>query len=68
MEVIEEIQAPDLVGETLENAEKMAKENGVELVIENDSEELDKRSVVVKEQTPKAGITIKRGSKIYIKY
>ena len=68
VEVIEEIQAPDLVGETLANAEKIAKENGIELVIENLTEELDKQSVVVKEQTPKAGITIKKGSKIYIKY
>ena len=68
LEVIEEIQTPDLIGETLENAEKMAKESGVELVIENLTEELDKQSVVVKEQIPKAGITIKKGSKIYIKY
>lgn len=68
IEIIEEIQAPDLVGETIANAEKIAKESGVELVIENLTEEIDKQSVVVKEQIPKAGITIKKGSKIYIKY
>ena len=52
----------------MQNAEKIAKENGLELVIENLTEELDKQSVVVKEQTPKAGITVRKGSKIYIKY
>ena len=64
----EEIQAPDLLGETIKTAEKMAKENEIELVIENDTEELDKENTKVKDQVPKAGITIKKGSKIYIKY
>lgn len=76
IEVVEEIQAPDLLGKTLDEAQKLAKENEIELVIENETElvieneteELDKKSVIVKEQIPKAGITIKKGSKIYIKY
>lgn len=67
VEVVEEIQAPDLVGKTLEEAQKIAKENEIELVIENEVEELDKQSATVKEQIPKAGITIKKGSKLYIK-
>lgn len=68
VETAEEIQAPDLLGKTLEEAEGIAKENGVELVIENEVEELDKQTVTVKEQIPNAGITIKKGSKIYVKY
>lgn len=68
VEIVEEVQAPDLLEKTLEEAQKMAKENELELVIENESEELDIQNTIVKEQIPKAGITIKKGSKIYIKY
>ncbi len=68
VEIIEEIETPDLLEKTIEEAQKITKENEIELVIENESEELDKQNTIVKEQTPKAGITIKKGSKIYIKY
>ena len=64
----EEIEAPDLLDKTLEEAQKIAKENEIELVIENEKEEMDKQNIIVKEQIPKAGIKIKKGSKIYIKY
>ena len=67
IEQIEEISAPDLIGKSLEEALKTAKENGVELVNENETEELDKQNVVITEQIPNAGITIKKGSKIYVK-
>jgi beta-lactam-binding protein with PASTA domain len=66
--VVEEISTPDLVGKSLEEALKIAKENEVELVIENETEELDKQNTMVKEQVPKAGIIIKKGSKVYVKY
>ncbi|MCI8760531.1 MAG: PASTA domain-containing protein [Clostridia bacterium] len=68
VEIVEEVQAPDLLEKTLEEAEKLAKENELELMIENqtESEGLDKQNTIIKEQTPKAGITIKKGSKIYI--
>lgn len=65
---MEEIQTPDLLGRTLEEAQKLAKENEIELVIENEEEGLDKQNVIIKEQIPKAGITIKKGSKIYVTY
>ncbi len=68
VEVVEEIGAPDFVGKTLEEVSKMAKESEVELVIENEEEELDKQNTIVKEQVPKAGIIIKKGSKVYVKY
>ena len=68
VEVIEEIETPDLVGKTLEEALKIAKENEVELVIQNEEEEMDKQNTIVKEQVPKAGIRIKKGSKIYSIY
>ncbi len=66
--MVEEISTPDLVGKSLEEALKIAKENEVELVIENEIEELDKQNTMVKEQVPKAGIIIKKGSKVYVKY
>ncbi len=68
VETIEEIQAPDLLGKTLEEAEKIAKETEIELVIKNETEELDKHNVIIREQIPNAGITIQKGSKVYIEY
>lgn len=68
VEVIEEIEAPDLLGKTIEEAQKIGKENEIELVIENANEELEQQNKIVKEQIPNAGIKIKKGSKIYIKY
>lgn len=37
------------------------------MVIEEETEELNKENTIVKEQTPKGGITVNKGSKIYIK-
>lgn len=65
IEVAEEIEAPDLLGKTLGEAQKIVKESEIELVIEKE-EEIDKESVIIKEQVPKAGIKIKKGSKIYV--
>lgn len=68
IEQLEQIQTPDIVGKTIQEVEKILKEDGLELVIENETEEMDKDNIVVKEQTPKAGITVNKGSKINIKY
>ena len=68
VEIVEEIETPDLLEKTLAEAQKIAKENEIELVIEGEAEELDKENVMVKEQIPKAGIIIQKGSKVYIKY
>ena len=68
IEKIEEIQAPDLLGKTIEESQKIVKERGLELVIENETEELDKKQAIVKKQIPNTGITIRKGSKIYITY
>ncbi len=66
-EVVEKIQTPDVLGKSLEEAESLLKENGLEPIYEIDSEEIDKENTYVKEQTPKAGITVNKGSKIYLK-
>lgn len=64
----EEIQMPDLLEKTLEEAKKILKQNGLEGVIQNEIEGLDYKLNIVKEQIPKAGITINKGNKVYIEY
>ena len=66
-EIIEEVQTPDVLGKSLEEAEKILKESGLEAVYEIESNEIDKESTFIKEQTPKAGIKVNKGSKIYLK-
>ena len=68
VEQIEQVQTPDLVGKTIQEAEKILKENGLELLIENEKDNIDKENLIIKEQTPKAGITVNKGSKVDIKY
>lgn len=68
VETVEEIETPDVVGKTLKEAQKILKDSGLETVIENEKEELDKENTYVKEQMPKAGISVKKGSKNYISY
>ena len=67
IEVVEEIETPDMIGLSIKEAEKLAKENELELQIE-ETDELDKENTIIKDQTPKAGISIKKGSKIYVQY
>ena len=66
IEVVEQVETPDIIGKTLEEAEKILKENGLEPVIQDEREELDKENVIVKDQIPKAGIMINKENKVYI--
>ena len=66
IEEIEQVETQDIIGKTIKEAENILKENELELDIENESGELDKESVIIKEQIPKPGINIKKGSKITI--
>lgn len=66
VEEVEQIETPDIVGKTIKEAESILKESGLELEIENAPEELDKENTLIKEQTPKAGIKVNKGGKIYI--
>lgn len=68
IEQIEQVQVPDITEKTISEAQKILKNNSLEMVIENDSEELDKDNIIIKEQIPKAGITVNSASKIYVKY
>ena len=68
VEIKAEIETPDFTSLTLKEAEKIAKEKKIELVIENmqEGEEINKEQVTVVSQVPRPGITIKEGSKVYV--
>lgn len=68
VEQIEQVQTPNIEGKTISEAQKIVKELGLELSIQNDVEELDKDNTVIIEQTPKEGVVINKGNKVYIKY
>lgn len=68
IEYIEQVQVPNIEGKTLKEAEQIVKEIGLEIDIINESEEIDKENIIVMEQSPKDGIYVNKGNKIYAKY
>lgn len=64
IEVKNEVIVPEITGKTVKEAEKILKENNLELVI-NNSEEINKEEYIVKKQTPQSGIKVYEGNKIY---
>ena len=71
VEQTEQLSTPDILGKSISEAEKILKENNLEMVIENNQDEqseIDKENTFITEQTPNAGIVINKGSKVYIKY
>lgn len=65
-EQVIEIEVPNVEGKTLKEAESILKESNLNLIINNEEEGMDKETIIVKEQTPKAGIKVKEGSNVYI--
>lgn len=63
-----EIEVPNVEGKSLKEAETILKENNLQIVISNEQEGMDKENIIVKEQTPKAGIKVKEASNIYVSY
>ena len=64
VEVRNEVIVPEIIGKTVKEAEKILKENNLELVL-NTSEEINKEEYIIKEQTPQSGIKVYEGNKIY---
>ena len=58
VEVKEETTIPEITGLTVIEAEKILKENGLNLKINNESEGLDKANSVVQSQIPQPGIVV----------
>lgn len=65
-EVINQIQVPDVMGKTLEEAKQILKENNLEMYLEN--EEVDMENTYVKNQIPSSGITVNEQSKVVVEY
>ena len=68
VEIREEVETPDIIGKTLNEAMKILKEYNLEIVIEDETEELNKDETIVLNQIPKPGIKINKSNKVYIKY
>ena len=68
VEQIEQVQVPNVEGMSIKEAEKAVKEVGLEISIQNDSEELDKENTIITEQSPREGISVNKNSKIFVKY
>ena len=64
VEQVEQVVTPDIVGKSIADAEKLLKENGLELVLESEVEDTE---ALIKEQVPSAGIVVKKGSKVFAK-
>lgn len=66
IEEIKQIETPNLIGKTIEEAEKICKDSKLQIKIEGtNGEEIDKGKIVVN-QTPQSGIMVKESSCIYI--
>ena len=61
----EEVEVPNIVGNTVEEAKKKLKEVGLEINL-NVEEKIDEKQVKIKEQLPKAGIKIYKGTKVIV--
>ena len=63
----ESIKVPDIKYKTLKEAEKILKENNLKIQYDGEITNKEKESVIIKEQTPSAGINIISGSTIIVK-
>ena len=68
VEQVEQVQVPNVEGLSIKEAEKAIKEVGLEISVQNDSEELDRENTIVKEQSPREGVNVNKGSKIFVQY
>ena len=64
----EQVEVANVEGKTISEGIKILKDLGLELQINNEQEGMDKENTVIKEQTPKVGIKVNKGSKVYIDY
>lgn len=66
-EVVEEVEVPEIREMKVQEAKKILKEIGLELDIPTQIEEnINLQDCYIKEQTPKPGIKINKGSKVSI--
>lgn len=63
-----EVVTPDITGKTIQEAEKLLKDSGLQIKINSEYEGLDKNNMVVLKQLPLPGIKTYNGSCIYIDF
>ena len=68
VEQVKQVQVPNVEGLSIKEAEKVTKEVGLEISIQNDSEGPDKENTVIREQSPREGVSVNKGSKIFVQY
>jgi len=60
------VKVPDVKYKTLEEAEKILKENGLNIKYKSGEEKINKKEKIVKEQVPSGGISINSGSTVLV--
>lgn len=68
VEQVEQVQVSNIEGLSIKEAEKVVKELGLELNIENEAEDIDKENTIIITQMPKEGVIVNKNSKIFITY
>ncbi len=69
VEVIEQVEVPNVEGLTVEEADKILEELGLEMYTEEEqTEEIDAKNTIIKGQTPSKGITVNKGSNVFVEF
>ena len=68
VEQVDQVQVPNVEGLSIKEAEKVVKDAGLEISIQNDSKELDKENTVITGQSPREGVNVNKGSKIFVEF
>ena len=63
-----EVTTPNIIGKSIEEAEKILQETGLKIKINNEFDGIDKGTSIVSNQLPQAGIKTYSGSYIYIDF
>ena len=69
VEVIEQVEVPNVEGLTVEEADKILEELGLEMYTEEEqTEEIDAKNTIITSQTPSKGITVNKGSNVFVEF
>ena len=69
VEVIEQVEVPNVEGLTVEEADKVLEELGLEMYTEEEqTEEIDAKNTIIRSQTPSKGITVNKGSNVFVEF
>ena len=69
IETVEQVEVPNVEGLTVEEADKILKELGLEMYTEEEqTEEIDTKNTIITRQTPSKGIVINKGSNVFVEF